>query len=754
MKKILFITHQLSRTGAPIVLLDMIRICKDAGYDISLISLLEGELRTEIEEMGISIEIKDDFFNDRDAFRPYAESFDTVICNTLICYQVIHVMNGSHTPVIWWIHEGEQYFDYFKKVLPNFKNLTSNIKVFSVGHYVQEVIKRRYDADTSILHFGVRDVSRDISCTINPWLYPDRMHFVTSGTYSAVKAQDVLCKAIELLPEEDLKRCEFLFCGKEDMVDDEVFSAVSALCGRYENVHKLSSLSHDKMMEVMATMDYLIVPSRVDPIPTVAAEAMMMNRPCIITDVCGIAHYLKDGDNAYTCPPDDPNALCEKIREALNRPLDYAGLCFESRKVYDEHFSYDLFKDKVLSLIENRPKDKLIFAVGVYDILDIFTYELIPAFEELGYETFLFDSKDMVKSLGLLYDFIKTPVKACITFNNLAFNTEITPGTNLWEALNIPVINILMDHPFCHKKALDDAPSNAIVLCPDRNHMRYMQRFYPTIPTVGFLGHGGKLLPGPVKPITERSIDILYAGGISRKFAYEMMPDFAKYNFDAKSVADNAYALMLEHPSLTTEEAIETCLNNAGINLSDPDLCTLIEELHYIDLLIVSHFRELTVRTLAEAGLHITLYGTGWDVCEWIQDCPTLDFKGRVSAYEIVELMKDTKCVLSTMTWFKDGTHDRVFNGMLQGAFTVTDSSVYMREEFVSYNPASDNYNDAELFMFELSEIASLPDALKAIFSSSEKMQTMANNGRKKALSSHTWAARAKELHEDLLKYL
>ena len=32
--RILFITHQLSRTGAPIVLLDMIKLCKRDGADI------------------------------------------------------------------------------------------------------------------------------------------------------------------------------------------------------------------------------------------------------------------------------------------------------------------------------------------------------------------------------------------------------------------------------------------------------------------------------------------------------------------------------------------------------------------------------------------------------------------------------------------------------------------------------------------------------------------------------------------------
>ena len=752
-KKLLFVTHQLSRTGAPIVFLDMIRIFRDEGHEINVISLLDGPLCKELEAMGIPVSIKDDFFHDREAFRPYAEGFDAVFCNTLITYQVIHVLNGSSTPVFWWIHEGEQYFEYFKTVLPDLSKLSGNIKVLSVGHYVQDVIRRRYGIETGILHFGIKDSFNGGAGAKRSTGKEDRVRFVISGTYSKVKGQDILCAAIRDLPTEIRNRCEFIFCGNEENVDDEVFSAVEKLVRDHDNVKKYALLPREKMIEMMGTMDFLIVPSRVETVSAVAAEAMMMRKPCIITDTCGIAHYLKDKENALLCRAEDKKGLCEKIAEAVRLSEDstkYERMAEAAREVYDKHFSDKVIKPKVLSLLsEPEKKEKLIFTVGVYDILDIFTYEMIPEFERLGYEVFLFDSSDMVHTLGKLYDFVKTPVKACITFNNLAFNTELTPGRNMWDDLGIPIINILTDHPFCHKKALDNAPKNAIVLCPDLNHMRYLERFYPGIATVGFLPHGGKLLQREPKPIKERQIDIIYAEGISRKFAVQMMPDFKNYPYDAKDIADKAYEMMVKDPSITTEEAIEIEVKKHGVVLSDDELCSLIEELHYVDLLIVSHYREKVVRTLAEAGLSIALYGTGWDVCDWIHDCPTLDFRGRVSADEIVELMHESKIVLSTMTWFKDGTHDRVYNGMLAGAVAVTDTSLYMKENY-NYYPD----NSAELVMFELNETDRLPALIKGLLADTDRMQIIADNGRKRALNTDTWAARADELHRDLLTQL
>ena len=137
-------------------------------------------------------------------------------------------------------------------------------------------------------------------------------------------------------------------------------------------------------------------------------------------------------------------------------------------------------------------RDRVILMVGLYDTLDIFTYELKKEFEKIGLEVMVFNSQDMEGSMIKLSEFIKEPVKAVVTFNNLGFNMELIKGQNIWEQLQIPCINILMDHPFIHKKALDNAPTNSIVICPDRNHMKFVQRFYPQIPIVGFLPHGGK----------------------------------------------------------------------------------------------------------------------------------------------------------------------------------------------------------------------------------------------------------------------
>lgn len=140
-------------------------------------------------------------------------------------------------------------------------------------------------------------------------------------------------------------------------------------------------------------------------------------------------------------------------------------------------------------------------------------------------------------------------------------------------------------------------------------------------------------------------------------------------------------------------------------------------------MLAVSYYREKVIKTLVESGIKVTLYGTGWEVCDWI-DNENLDYRGRIAADDVIDVMNDSKIVLNTMTWFKDGTHDRVFNGMLAKAVAVTDSSIYMKE----------NFSDDELIMFELEEINDLPARIKDLLNNDNKMQFIAEKGYDTAL--------------------
>ena len=386
---------------------------------------------------------------------------------------------------------------------------------------------------------------------------------------------------------------------------------------------------------------------------------------------------------------------------------------------------------------------KIIFFKGIYDTLDLYTDEFVHIFTQKGYETLVIHTDHMEKCLKQLGKFMEdAPVDAVIMFNNLGFNMELAEGKNIWDELQIPCINILMDHPFHFDKALRHAPQNATLLCMDQKHVDYVKRFYPNIRHIGFLPHAGIESYGEHRPWQERGIEVLYAGGLSKYVAQGLIPDLSSItDFDALALSHYALQELAEHPHRTTEEVIEEYLQNEGLGYDDEKLNQTICKMRFLDSFAVSFYREQSVRILVENGIPVTVYGAGWEQCEWANH-PNLKLAGKIPAPDILTRMKDVKIVLHTMTWFKDGAHDRIFNGMLAGAVVVTDESDYLQNRFTS---------GQELEMFALPEIARLPQMVKALLEQPERAQRVADCGYHSAKEHDTWINRIDEIIIPLL---
>ena len=286
------------------------------------------------------------------------------------------------------------------------------------------------------------------------------------------------------------------------------------------------------------------------------------------------------------------------------------------------------------------------------------------------------------------------------------------------------------------------APKTATVLCTDRNHVKYIRRHFKNILRTDFLPHAGVELGSRHKPLAKRSIDVLYAGALPFYTVEKMIPDLTSIpEVDGQEMAQEVLGELVRHPQRTTEAVIEEYLKDRCGELADERLQELIVQMRFLDSYATSFFREQAVRILVENGVRVTAYGTGWNQCDWSGN-PYLDYRGKVLAPQILPLMNDSKIVLNTMTWFKAGAHDRIFNGMLAGAAVVTDDSEYLLREF---------RDGGELTMFSLNEIGSLPERVFGLFGNMEEAQALANRGYQAAKERHTWKSRVEYIVENIL---
>ena len=244
----------------------------------------------------------------------------------------------------------------------------------------------------------------------------------------------------------------------------------------------------------------------------------------------------------------------------------------------------------------------------------------------------------------------------------------------------------------------------------------------------------------------DRPYDVLYAGTLSRFLIEQLIPDFKEYpEINGVTFSRECLETLMQHPSRTTEEVVEEKLRDAfqqrDLELTEERLAEYLYGFRFLDGFAVSYFREMAVRVLVEHGIKVHVLGLGWEQCDWAMQNENFVHLGKVDAKDVLPYMCKSKIVLNTMTWFKDGAHDRVFNGMLCGAAVVSDTSQYLEEQFV---------NHKEIEMFSLHQLMELPSMVEDLLQQDERRWAMAEAGQKKAMEMHGVCNRVGEILHDL----
>lgn len=383
---------------------------------------------------------------------------------------------------------------------------------------------------------------------------------------------------------------------------------------------------------------------------------------------------------------------------------------------------------------------RVIIYNGSVDTLDVFAKELQKGFQENGWECLSFSEKHLQESLQRLSVFIQEPVDAFVTFNNYGLFLELVKGEIIWEALGIPCIDLLVDHPVHYKPLLEKAPKNTTILCVDRNHADYVKRFYPNIQKVMFMPHGGTVEAGDNPAWEERLIDVIYAGGIFLDVAdYLSSVSLDSSGLDAVTFGEELLERMIGEPDIPYEIALEEHLRLYVNHISDNELNNYLRYFRFLEHYAVSHYREKAIKILADSGIHVTVYGNGWDKREIINN-PNVHFGGVVSPEQILCEMKKSKVVLNSMPGFKSGSHERIFNGMLAGAVVLTDTSGYIEETF----------EKNELIAYNLKKQENIAKQVKDLLANSDKSKEMIQAGREKALTNR-WQDRATYIIQDVI---
>jgi len=142
-----------------------------------------------------------------------------------------------------------------------------------------------------------------------------------------MKGQDILIKAIALL-KPDYPDLTIQFAGGGGMRPH--CKEMAHKLGLASNCYFSGNISHDAMLKDMSRAWVAVVPSREEPFGRVLIEALAVGTPVIASRVGGIPEVIIDGTEGFLVPPENPEALAEKIAlllsdQGLRKKMSAAG---------------------------------------------------------------------------------------------------------------------------------------------------------------------------------------------------------------------------------------------------------------------------------------------------------------------------------------------------------------------------------------------------------------------------------------------
>ncbi len=336
---------------------------------------------------------------------------------------------------------------------------------------------------------------------------------------------------------------------------------------------------------------------------------------------------------------------------------------------------------------------------------------------------------------------------AALTFNAVGQQNYSLNGGNFWDSNGIRFINYIVDHPLQHDAALSEHCTDYVVICVDRTHADFIRKYYPDIKENAFFIPVGGIKSSmtdhkdcEIDDFIQRKTDILFTGTYIPLHRIE--DKINEYPPAVRRLIIRHIEYMLENRSKPEEEGLISVLEDMGIEPAGVDLKGYLIATRLTEEYVRAYIREEIMRYLIDSGLHIDIYGNGWDLFDG--DVKNTVIYPGVPYGKIREMYSDSKIVLDQSSHFRYGMHDRIPSAMLSGAGVLTGRNGYLQTVF------KEGIKEGELCMYDNSKPQNVPEIAYEMIEDPDDLYRMSLRGKAKAYDSLTWEYRAKELIEIL----
>jgi len=115
--------------------------------------------------------------------------------------------------------------------------------------------------------------------------------------------------------------------------------------------------SWEDAMRIIKSSSIVIVPSRMESLPTTVKEAFFLNVPVIATNVGGIPELIKNNETGIIIPPENPGKLADAINELLSNKEKAEKLATNGNAFVKNNLTWDVILPKYIKFYEDLLKD-------------------------------------------------------------------------------------------------------------------------------------------------------------------------------------------------------------------------------------------------------------------------------------------------------------------------------------------------------------------------------------------------------------
>jgi len=305
-KKILMVIHDLSYGGSIYSARRICKVIKKNGYDVDVWSYLEGDFEKEFAEIGIKPTIidKERVYNNK-KIKKSIRKYDLVIVNTIVPYAVADIAKNI-VPTIWYIREAQNLpWQFLKYDMRRTYALRRAENIYTVSEYAQEFIMDNYNKNVQVVHNCVEDEYINYSKKREE----GKIRFLALGTVEKRKAFDVFVDAYLNLEEKDREMSEAYFAGRLLKTGVDFYEPLLERIKDNPGINYCGEIKdHNKLMQLIADSDVIVVPSLDESCSLVALEAIMMGKPLIVSENVG-AKYVVKQENGWVFKTGDVSEL-------------------------------------------------------------------------------------------------------------------------------------------------------------------------------------------------------------------------------------------------------------------------------------------------------------------------------------------------------------------------------------------------------------------------------------------------------------